>query len=481
VLAKPAEQTPLIAAQAVAILRAAGVPEGAVQLLPGLGETVGAQLVQSPQVRAVMFTGSTDVARIIARALSERLDDAGHTIPLIAETGGQNAMIVDSSALTEQVVADVLNSAFDSAGQRCSALRLLCIQEDSADTVLTMLRGAMRELSVGNPDHLSVDVGPVIDAEARANIEGHIREMRDGGHEVDQIALSPACRHGQFVAPTLIEIGSPRDLQREIFGPVLHVVRYRRDRLDALIDDINLTGYGLTFGVHTRIDETVARVTSRVHAGNMYVNRNIVGAVVGVQPFGGEGLSGTGPKAGGPLYLYRLLSARPAGLPAGMSSGNGSAAPYSQVMPGPTGETNSYQLLPRGVVLCVAGTVAGAAQQLAAVRGTGNKPLFVGSPAITAWAATLPAQGSEPIAFVADDAVDQTPFDAVLFEGDGDALRALNRRLAARSGPIVSAQGHTADALAAGASYVLDRLLTERSISVNTAAAGGNASLMSIG
>ena len=312
VLAKPAEQTPLIAAQAIEILRAAGVPAGAVQLLPGRGETVGAQLVASPGVRGVMFTGSTDVARIIARALADRLDDDGHTIPLIAETGGQNAMVVDSSALAEQVVFDVLSSAFDSAGQRCSALRVLCIQEDSADHVLTMLRGAMRELSVGNPDRLSVDVGPVIDAEARNGIVRHIDAMRTAGRRVDQLELNGECRHGTFVPPTIIEIGHISELKREIFGPVLHVVRYKREELDALLEAVNGTGYGLTFGVHTRIDETIAHVTGQVHAGNVYVNRNIVGAVVGVQPFGGECLSGTGPKAGGPLYMYRLLGTRPA-------------------------------------------------------------------------------------------------------------------------------------------------------------------------
>ncbi|WP_188590266.1 aldehyde dehydrogenase family protein, partial [Achromobacter denitrificans] len=254
-----------------------------------------------------MFTGSTDVARIISRTLADRLDDAGHTIPLIAETGGQNAMVVDSSALAEQVVFDVLTSAFDSAGQRCSALRVLCVQEDSADHVLTMLRGAMRELSVGNPDRLSVDVGPVIDTEARNGIQRHIEAMRTAGHRVDQAELNGECRHGTFVPPTIIEIDDVGELTREVFGPVLHVVRYKRDELDALLEAVNGTGYGLTFGVHTRIDETIAHVTGQIHAGNVYVNRNIVGAVVGVQPFGGECLSGTGPKAGGPLYMYRLL------------------------------------------------------------------------------------------------------------------------------------------------------------------------------
>ncbi|MBH0312767.1 aldehyde dehydrogenase family protein, partial [Alcaligenes faecalis] len=244
------------------------------------------------------------------RQLAKRLTADGQAVPLIAETGGLNAMVVDSSALPEQVVFDVLNSAFDSAGQRCSALRLLCIQEDVAERVLNMLNGAMQELSVGNPDLLSTDVGPVIDEEARAGIEEHISAMREAGFRITQSEQSRSLA-GTFVLPTIIEIEQVKDLEREIFGPVLHVMRFKRSELDSLINQINERGYGLTFGVHTRLDETVERVVSRIHAGNVYVNRNMVGAVVGVQPFGGEGLSGTGPKAGGPLYLRRLLSRCP--------------------------------------------------------------------------------------------------------------------------------------------------------------------------
>src|SRR5690606_18145775 len=268
------------------------------------GETVGDQLVSHPDIRGVMFTGSTEVARIIAAKLAGRLDNHGHPIPLIAETGGPNALIVDSSALAEQVVSDVLNSAFDSAGQRCSALRVLCIQEDAADHVLTMIKGAMKELSVGCPDLLSTDVGPVIDAQARQIIERHILKMRQSGHAVEQLPMDASTEKGTYVSPATIEPNDISELEREVFGPVLHVVRYKRQELDALAGPINATGYGLTFGIHSRIDETIARVSNRIHAGNIYVNRNIVGAVVGVQPFGGQGLSGTGPKAGGPLYLY---------------------------------------------------------------------------------------------------------------------------------------------------------------------------------
>jgi len=479
VLAKPAEQTPLIAAQAVAILHAAGVPRGAVQLLPGRGETVGAALAADARVRGVMFTGSTDVARLIARQLAERLDDEGHVIPLIAETGGQNAMVVDSSALPEQVVFDVLASAFDSAGQRCSALRVLCLQEEVADRMLHMLRGAMRELSVGNPDRLCTDVGPVIDEDARAGIERHVAAMRAAGHAVEQLPLPADCRHGTFVAPTLIEIDDLAELEREVFGPVLHVLRYRRDQLDALIDAVNATGYGLTFGVHTRIDETIGRVAERVHAGNIYVNRNVIGAVVGVQPFGGEGLSGTGPKAGGPLYLLRLLAKRPAGLPP--VPGLPAAAPWTVALPGPTGESNTWSLVPRGTVLCVAASAAGAKAQWAAVQASGNRALFLDGPAAREFVAGLPEAQRGRAALAGEQAIDETGYQAVLFEGDGDALLALNRRVAARPGPLAGVQGLSGHALQAGQEYVVERLLAERSISVNTAAAGGNASLMTIG
>ncbi|WP_264784531.1 L-glutamate gamma-semialdehyde dehydrogenase, partial [Gluconacetobacter azotocaptans] len=314
VLAKPAEETPLIATCAVRILHEAGVPLGALQFLPGAGD-VGAALVADRRIGAVMFTGSTEVARLIARQLAGRIGAGGQPVPLVAETGGQNAMIVDSSALAEQVVADVIASAFDSAGQRCSALRILCVQDDCADHVLAMLRGAMAELRVGDPAQLRTDIGPVITAEARDGIAAHIARMRANGARMWAPATPHAVPGGHFLPPTLIEIDSIAEIGREVFGPVLHVLRWRRPDLDALIDAIDATGYGLTFGLHTRIAETVDHVTGRIDAGNLYVNRNTIGAVVGVQPFGGRGLSGTGPKAGGPLTLRRLLAACPAFVP----------------------------------------------------------------------------------------------------------------------------------------------------------------------
>ncbi len=281
VLAKPAEETPLIAAEGVRLLHEAGVPEDALQFLPGDG-TIGAALVGASETAGVMFTGSTEVARLIQRQLGSRLSPSGRPIPLIAETGGQNAMIVDSSALAEQVVADVIASAFDSAGQRCSALRVLCLQTDIADRTLAMLKGALAELQIGRTDKLSVDIGPVITKEAQGNIEDHVAAMRAAGRMIERVPLPDETAHGTFVAPTIIELEDICDLTHEVFGPVLHVIRFRRSGLGSLIDAINATGYGLTFGLHTRLDETIAFVTDRVKAGNIYINRNTIGAVVGV-------------------------------------------------------------------------------------------------------------------------------------------------------------------------------------------------------
>src|SRR5690606_3008279 len=307
VLAKPAEQTTLIAAEGIKLLWAAGIPKQAVQLVPGRGKEVGPWLTDDERIHGVMFTGSTEVARELQRILARRLGPDGRPVPLVAETGGQNAMIVDSSALAEQVVRDVLISAFDSAGQRCSALRVLCVQEDVAAHLTTMLKGAMAELRVGPPSQLQNDVGPVIDARAREGINRHIQAMADKGRKVHQLcreADTPpefTMKLGTYVPPTLIEIEALSELKREVFGPVLHLMRYRREDLDQLLAQVNATGYGLTMGLHTRIDETIRQVSTQAEVGNLYVNRNMVGAVVGVQPFGGEGLSGTGPKAGGPL------------------------------------------------------------------------------------------------------------------------------------------------------------------------------------
>ena len=304
VIAKPAEQTSLIATYAVSLMHQAGIPTSALQLVLGAGD-VGSALTGDARIGGVIFTGSTEVARLINKALSKRDDNP----VLIAETGGQNAMIVDSTALPEQVCLDVLNSAFDSAGQRCSALRILCVQEDVADKMVNIIKGAMNELVVGKPTQLTTDIGPVIDAEAQQNLLAHINRMKGVAkayHEI-KTAADVDSNNSTFVRPILFELNNLNELQREVFGPVLHVVRYRASELDQLIDQINAKGYALTSGVHSRIEGTVEHIRDRIEAGNIYVNRNIVGAVVGVQPFGGHGLSGTGPKAGGPFYLQRLV------------------------------------------------------------------------------------------------------------------------------------------------------------------------------
>ena len=307
VLAKPAEQTPLIAAAAVKLLQEAGVPGNVLHLIPGDGPRIGNLLFGDAKLAGVAFTGSTEAANAINRALAAR---SGPIAALIAETGGQNAMIVDSTALPEQVARDVLTSAFDSAGQRCSALRVLFLQDDVADKMLAIILGAMDELKLGDPMALDTDIGPVIDEAARDALSAHVRSLAGSAKLLRKLPIPTELESGVFFAPHAFEIESIAQLQREVFGPVLHIVRYAGDRLDKLCDAINATGYGLTLGVHSRIEETAAFVRARVHAGNVYVNRNQVGAVVGVQPFGGEGLSGTGPKAGGPNYLHRFALER---------------------------------------------------------------------------------------------------------------------------------------------------------------------------
>jgi RHH-type proline utilization regulon transcriptional repressor/proline dehydrogenase/delta 1-pyrroline-5-carboxylate dehydrogenase len=305
VVAKPAEQTPLIAARAIALLHQAGVPATALHLLPGDGK-VGASLVADVSAAGVCFTGSTEVGHAINRALAAK---NGPIVPLIAETGGINAMVVDATALPEQVIDDVVTSAFRSAGQRCSALRLLCLQDDIAEQMLAMLIGAMRELTIGDPRHTSTHVGPVIEAEAKQKLEGWIADMASAGRLLFQCAAPAALpTGGTYVLPALIEVDRARELKDEVFGPVLHVVRWNADEFDRLLDDIASNGTALTLGVHSRIDGTIEQVAARLPHGNIYVNRSMIGAVVGTQPFGGTLLSGTGPKAGGPNYLRRFTT-----------------------------------------------------------------------------------------------------------------------------------------------------------------------------
>ena len=452
VLAKPAEQTPLIAYRTISLLHEAGVPRSALQLLPG-GGSVGASLTSDKRVNGVAFTGSTATALKIRASMADNLRPG---TPLIAETGGLNAMIVDSTALPEQAVQSIVESAFQSAGQRCSALRCLYLQDDIADGVLTMLKGAMDVLSTGNPWLISTDSGPVIDELAQKGITAHIEVARAEGRILKQIQ---APDQGTYVGPTLIEIPGIAALEKEIFGPVLHVVRFKSTDLDQVIADINATGYGLTFGLHSRIDDRVQYVTDRIEAGNIYVNRNQIGAVVGSQPFGGEGLSGTGPKAGGPNYLARFCAPDRQNTSAEWQHDQGSrpsasgtpAAPTTQSLPGPTGESNRLTLSARAPLLCMGpGPEAVAAQMKDVTRQGGTVLQATGK---------VDLQQLQQIQGIS----------GVLWWGDDETGRDIEQALARRSGPIVPLiPGHPDRA----------RVLGERHICVDTTAAGGNAALL---
>ncbi|TVQ52519.1 MAG: bifunctional proline dehydrogenase/L-glutamate gamma-semialdehyde dehydrogenase PutA [Rhodobacteraceae bacterium] len=506
VVAKPAEQTPLIAARAVALMREAGVADDALHLVPGDGPTVGAALTGDPRIAGVCFTGSTDVARIIHRALAE---NAGPDALLIAETGGLNAMVVDSTALTEQAVRDIVISAFQSAGQRCSALRMLYVQEEARERLLTMLYGAMDALTVGDPWDLATDVSPVIDPAAQTEIRAYVDAQ---GARVLKRLRAPAT--GCFVGPAVIAVDGIGDLDREVFGPVLHVASYRARDLDRVVDAINGRGYGLTFGLHTRIDDRVQQVVERLCVGNVYVNRNQIGAIVGSQPFGGEGLSGTGPKAGGPRYVARFrkpleasaaktpdgppveagvvqrlidgldatawaargdrLAVLRAALPEAAAALDAAAAlPAEPVsLPGPTGESNRLGLHPRGLALCLGPTSDDVAAQAAQALAAGCAAAIV-APGGEGVARRLreagaPAAGVDG-ALASDALATLSGFALVAAAGASSWTRALRRALAGRDGPIVPLVTER---------VAPDRYTVERHVCVDTTAAGGNASLL---
>lgn len=506
VIAKPAEETPLVAALAHRLLLQAGVPAEAFLLLPGDGRT-GARLVAAPEIAGVLFTGSTATARAIGASLLAR--GAGPRPPLlIAETGGLNAMVVDSSALPEQVVADVLVSAFDSAGQRCSALRLLCVQEEIHLRLRDLLLGAMAELTVGRPDRLSTDIGPLISHEAWERVAAHVAAMRRAGWAVHAPPLPAECGFGFFLPPTVIEIDTPAALEEEVFGPVLHLLPYRRHELDALIAALDRKGFALTFGIHSRLDETIEPLSRHAPAGNVYVNRSMIGAVIGVQPFGGHGRSGTGPKAGGPLLLRRLwrspnpppfiaaprpLAAPPAPLTAWLAHLEGRVEASERELhaalarltwegvevelPGPVGERNLYRLEGREGVALLAADTAPARLAITALLGMGSG-VWLTRFAASAFTA-LPEILTEVI-HPLDDAAWQR-LDCVLFDPAIPDLAERERRIFERAGAVpvflplppagLGAEGLTAHFLA---------LARERVISVNTAAVGGNATLMTI-
>jgi RHH-type proline utilization regulon transcriptional repressor/proline dehydrogenase/delta 1-pyrroline-5-carboxylate dehydrogenase len=553
VLAKPAEQTTLGALFAVGLLHEAGVPRDVLQTLLGPGEPVGDTLLGDPRIRAVMFTGSTEVARLIARRLAAREDAP---VPLIAETGGLNTLVVDSTALPEQVVDDVISSGFNSAGQRCSALRLLLVQEEIADGLVEMLTGAMAELRIGDPAALSTDVGPVIDEESRERLERHAAGMDRQARLLYRCELPEDCRDGSFVAPRLYELERPEQLEQEVFGPIVHLCRFRAAELHDLAERINASGYGLTFGVHSRIEDTVELLAGQVDVGNVYVNRNIIGAVVGVQPFGGHGLSGTGPKAGGPLYLRRLVQPRvqraeaspldeaePApggGLPPdeslwvplrqGLSDwllsdadtrlrclqrlqqsvgqrgdlDEGQRTRLAEALgslelqqrelartwtlPGPTGESNTLEFLPRGLVA----VLGDAATPLEALLWTAVAALLAGNAVLLAGSADrepdrlkirnllgeagFPDAASAllPAAEHLEPLLWQAPIAAVATPSRGLAARAA-RGLAARPGALLPVIDEPI-----GPTF-LARFVLEKCVSINVTASGGNAALMSQG
>ncbi|MFK3618844.1 bifunctional proline dehydrogenase/L-glutamate gamma-semialdehyde dehydrogenase PutA [Pasteurella multocida] len=492
VIAKPAEQTSLMAHFAVKLFQQAGLPIGVLQCLCGSGKVIGEKLVSDPRVDGVIFTGSTDTAKRINQNLAKN----DKLIPFIAETGGQNAMIVDSSALAEQVVVDVLNSAFDSAGQRCSALRVLYVQHDVAPHILTMLKGAMAELKVGNPQHLTTDVGPVIDEMAQKRLLQHIETMRTVAKDCYQVPVDPEMQQqGIFVPPTLFELENLHHLKHEVFGPVLHVVRFHASEFNQVIAQINSTGFGLTSGIHSRIDESINHWLEQVHAGNLYVNRNTVGAVVGVQAFGGRGLSGTGPKAGGPFYLQRLVHAKHWALtplhyntPRDLSDlaakvrsifTKSEQAPLLSLidqvaqcsplnttfrMQGITGEENYLTFTPRSLIAIGNGPLAQQMQALIAVAAVGATAVISKYSQLAAYEKRL-----ADYLFVAEVEECEEISQLIVL----DPITAKQKaQYAARPGAILTYVEQLDLALS------LFPLLHEQAISINTTAAGGNASLM---
>lgn len=528
VIAKPAEQTVLIAQRALELMEEAGFPENMVQLVNCPGSLVGELMIPDRRINGVMFTGSTATGAGIARTLAQR---DGERIPLIAETGGQNCMLVDSTALPEQVVDDVIASGFQSAGQRCSALRVLFLQEEIADKMIAMLIGAMRELRVGDPMRLATDVGPVIDAAALSRLKDHVVYMQGRGELLCQCDLQEECDKGLFFAPRLYEIEGIDRLRDEVFGPVVHVVRYRAQELEQTLAAVNSTGFGLTFGIHSRIQNTADKAAAAVRAGNIYVNRNTIGAVVGVQPFGGHGLSGTGPKAGGPSYLYRLMrdsnnemtsvpgfklpertgkpglpdwigqlsrqlpqwqkltvaerqqelrqaGAEQPGIALQDSKAQLSALCDSPViLPGPTGEQNLLFHEPRGVLLCITETAA-VNQQIVTALLAGNAVLHLSlqEPGVQK---KTPALDGYRFAGRADctllqELLSSEPVAGVMVEGPQELAETVDRLLCRHPGPLLPLITELCEPL------LSKRVLLEKVVSTNTTAAGGNASLLAM-
>lgn len=470
VLAKPADPTPLTATIAVKLMHEAGIPKEVLQLLPGPGSVVGAKITSDPRVNGVCFTGSTAVAQIINKAIAGTLEaDA----MFVAETGGLNAMIVDSTALPEQAVKDIVESAFQSAGQRCSALRVLYLQEDIADEFLKMLYGAMDQLSVGGPWTTETDIGPAISETAHKEITNYVLNAEKAGRLLNRLNVP---EDGYFVAPSVIKVDGISDLEKEIFGPVLHIATFKADEIDQIVDDINSSGYGLTFGLHTRIDDRVEQITSRLNVGNIYVNRNQIGAVVGSQPFGGEGMSGTGPKAGGPHYVPKFMRTPlelhhvVEGNAAHKSNVQSKLTQLAQTpqrvlstsdLPGPTGESNRLSTISRGTILCLGPTTDDALKQAEIAQECGCETLII-----------VPnAKGKNAIdGFLSRDLLTElNHFDGVALWSIEDDLNLARQALANRWGAILPLMA---------SSDMAHQCIIERHICIDTTAAGGNASLL---
>jgi len=501
VIAKPAQQTSLIAARAIELLHQAGVPTDALQLLPGDGVTIGNRLVSDQRLNGVCFTGSTGVAKHIEKTLANRsVDPTNDNIDpdpmLIAETGGLNAMIADTTALTEQVVRDVIMSAFQSAGQRCSALRILYVQEEAEARVITMLSGALDTLTIDNPWSMSTDIGPVIDAQAQQKITAYIDERKANGQVIKRIAVPDV---GTYCSPTIVRVSGIEDMEEEIFGPVLHVATFKSDEIDDVINAINASGYGLTFGLHTRIDDRVQHIVNRIHAGNIYVNRNQIGAIVESQPFGGEGLSGTGPKAGGPHYVPRFykpanscLSTQPnadtesqstlkkATLDDVQDLLNMLDVPVKQndsdhdlVLPGPTGESNVLSTYACGRVLVIADNASGCRDLCETALSAGCAVLAICTEQLDdAFADRRVKSAALSIMqalFEISTIAKLQNVDAIAVAGTSQNAIEIRQTMAGRAGRILPLITHSRDAT---------RFYIERHVCIDTTAAGGNATLL---
>lgn len=470
VVAKPADPTAIIASIGIRLLHEAGVPKSVLQLLPGSGSTVGAMLTSDPRINGVCFTGSIEVAQTINKTMSATLEPDAI---LIAETGGINAMVVDSTALPEQAIKDIVMSAFQSAGQRCSALRLLYLQEDIAEEFLTMLYGTIDQLVLGKPWSFSTDIGPVISHTAKAEIDRYIQIARNEGRLLKQ---SNTPKNGIFVAPTVVKVKGIKDLKKEIFGPVLHIATFKSYAIKKIINDINQSGYGLTFGLHTRIDDRVEQFTSALNIGNMYINRNQIGAIVGSQPFGGEGLSGTGPKAGGPTYVPRFLRqplphhdvvyGKNIELKEAQEALNAIKYPKRQALetrelPGPTGESNRLTSFPRGKILCLGPTKEDILKQIKAAKSQGCTVLAI--------APGLDLKDSISGFLNRKILTDLSGFDAVALWSNSKDLKISRQALAKRKGVIIPLFSDR---------NMKEYCIIERHICIDITAAGGNAALL---